>query len=76
MKGTYISTDSELSDCDPIRYNRDLTNGTLNLNNETLDGNLPAVPCGLVAKSFFNDKYEIFKQNGEKVTIDEKNIAW
>ena len=36
----------------------------------------PAIPCGLVAKSFFNDKYKIFKQNGEQVTIDEKNIAW
>jgi len=39
------------------------------------DKNLPAIPCGLVAKSFFNDTYTLIGPNG-KVDILETNIAW
>lgn len=41
---------------------------------------LPAVPCGLVAKSIFNDTFVLYKQenNGvkQKVDIIETGIAW
>lgn len=51
----------------------------------TVDGTVlkwgaPAHPCGLVAKSFFNDTYELY--NGTKIDsdyrlyIDETDIAW
>lgn len=33
------------------------------------------MPCGLVAKSFFNDTY-VLKLNTEKINIDENGIAW
>mmetsp|Transcript_44771 Transcript_44771/g.43356 ORF Transcript_44771/g.43356 Transcript_44771/m.43356 type:complete len:177 (-) Transcript_44771:36-566(-) len=42
----------------------------------------PAYPCGLVAKSFFNDTYVLFSldSNGNRlqpaVTINETDIAW
>jgi hypothetical protein len=36
-----------------------------------------AIPCGLIAKSFFNDEYTLYKADGTtQVTIDETNIAW
>ena len=36
----------------------------------------PATPCGLVAKSYFNDEFSLKVKGGEAVTLDEKNIAW
>jgi len=44
----------------------------------------PAIPCGLVAKSFFNDTYELHKCTDDactkwdaaKIPIKETEIAW
>ena len=44
----------------------------------------PAVPCGLIAKSFFNDQYELYSgsqtddrtDQANRVTINETDIAW
>jgi len=37
----------------------------------------PAFPCGLVAKSFFNDTFTIYRQGDSKpIVIDDNNIAW
>ena len=45
-----------------------------------IEGNKPAIPCGLVAKSFFTDKFVLYKKNSdgtrEKINIDKDNIAW
>ena len=48
---------------------------------ELLDDNDPAIPCGLVAKSFFNDTYVLKRigENGdddETIDIKENQIAW
>lgn len=45
-----------------------------------LDPDQVAIPCGLIAKSVFNDtyllnRYEDFRDAG-KVTIDDSDIAW
>jgi hypothetical protein len=50
------------------------------------DLELPAIPCGLVAKSFFNDTFELYKcfegdcktnlDKMEKVQIESQDIAW
>ena len=47
----------------------------------TISDDQPAIPCGLVAKSFFNDTYELWKKGengGKDVKIDilKDNIAW
>jgi len=35
-----------------------------------------AIPCGLIAKSLFNDKFKMTDKAGTEVKISEKNIAW
>lgn len=42
---------------------------------KALGGDQPAIPCGLVAKSFFNDTFELHGANG-RIEIDEQKIAW
>lgn len=39
-------------------------------------GTDPAIPCGLVAKSFFNDKYVLYDGNNNVVPISSTGIAW
>ena len=73
LAGTYYEAD-DLSSCSPV-----VTVADLGIR-ETLDGttlpdDAPAHPCGLIAKSFFNDTYEI-RQNGRRIDIDENGIAW
>jgi hypothetical protein len=41
-----------------------------------LDKDAAAWPCGLVAKSFFNDTYTVTNKNGTQIKIDETGIAW
>ena len=48
-----------MTDCDPIIKVSDLGIYTT-LGGSTLDGDAPANPCGLVAKSFFNDTYSLY----------------
>lgn len=36
----------------------------------------PATPCGLVAKSYFNDEFSNFNLKGSPITIKEEDIAW
>lgn len=46
------------------------------MNGKALDAGDPAIPCGLVAKSVFNDTYELYGPGDKKIDIDVKNIAW
>lgn len=41
-----------------------------------LDPEAVAWPCGLVAKSVFNDIYELRDNNGIEVKIKQDGIAW
>ena len=67
-------------DCDPIIKVGDLwENQRTNKNGVRLSNEDPAIPCGLVAKSYFNDTFELWKVNSEgeeKVPIKEDSIAW
>jgi len=36
----------------------------------------PAYPCGLVAKSFFNDTFTLKNDAGVEIDINSDNIAW
>jgi len=46
------------------------------LNGTKLDDDGIAWPCGLVAKSVFNDNYTLYTSTNSKVAIDETGIAW
>ena len=67
-------------DCAPAETNSEMNkifvyNSTTELNPDDL-----AIPCGLIAKSFFDDDYALYKNNGDseenRIEIDEKDIAW
>jgi hypothetical protein len=76
LKGEYLTID-KLADCDPIKKVGDLSeNQKYNLNKVKMQDTDPAIPCGLVAKSYFNDSYNIFDPQHKNMTINDKNIAW
>ena len=75
MNGEYKDTQA-LGDCEPVQAVKDLwPHQQKNLNGKKLDPAAPATPCGLIAKSFFNDTF-VLKNGGSAVAISEKNIAW
>jgi len=66
----------KLGDCDPIITVGDLWDyQKKNIKGAALDKGLPAIPCGLVAKSVFNDTY-VLKKGTEVIPIVETGIAW
>ena len=78
LKGNILTEKEIKDDCDPIILNKDIYLGLKNIdNNEELDPNGVAHPCGLIAKSYFNDSYIIVKQGGEEdIIISDTDIAW
>jgi hypothetical protein len=76
LKGNIMSESSIKDDCDPIILNKDIYEGVMPLiGDKPLDPEGVAHPCGLIAKSFFNDTYEIKKGN-EIIQISADKIAW
>jgi hypothetical protein len=77
LKGNILTEKEVKDDCDPIILNKDIYEGLKSINKKTLDPDAVAHPCGLIAKSFFNDSYEIKRQEGnEEIKINGNNIAW
>jgi len=70
--------------CDPIYKNSQLANAghTDSVSGSPLDPDAVAIPCGLIAKSLFNDTYSLYKGHattdklGEQVKFNETGIAW
>ena len=64
--------------CEPAETNKDMG---FNEGDKALDGTTTLVldniayPCGLMAKTFFND-YFVFSINGENLEVDEEDIAF
>jgi hypothetical protein len=67
-----------LSDCAPIYTNKDAERTVAADGVTVLDPNAAAHPCGLVAKSFFNDTYTLYTDSPtpQLVELDESDIAW
>lgn len=58
-------------DCNPIVYNRDVAKDLYAYDGTTLlDGDDIANPCGLVAKSFFTDSFELYSKNPGVTYVD------
>ena len=72
LKGKSVDVST---DCDPIVKVKDIDPNLKALNGTKFRGDEVAWPCGLVAKSFFNDTYTLAGPSGP-VTIDDKGIAW
>ena len=77
LKGNVMKESDIKDDCEPIVLNKDLYEGISNINGTVLDPDGVAHPCGLIAKSFFNDSFEI-KRKGENetITINNTKISW
>ena len=70
LRGEKDSTD----DCDPVKIN-ERVGVTTSINGNTLDPRANAIPCGLMAKTFFNDTFN-FTINNETIEVNEKNISF
>ena len=75
LAGQDLDYDDVKSDCDPVVTNEEMGK-KFSLNGTPLDQDAPANPCGLVALSIFNDKYEMKDEDGTPITIDSSEIAW
>lgn len=69
-----------MTDCDPILKVSDIGENVRSVSGKLLNGSWPAIPCGLIARSFFNDKYLLYLKDYNNsmrpVTINQQNIAW
>lgn len=78
LRGNVMSASDIGASCDPVLYMSDLgdTIAKLALDNTVLPSTNIAYPCGLIAKYFFNDTFQLAeKVSGNQVPIDETNIA-
>ena len=77
LKGKYLSVNDIEEDCEPIIKNSDLWI-TTSIEGKPLDPDGPAHPCGLIARSLFNDSYTLstIPQIGTEIQILDKDIAW
>ena len=77
LRGSNLGSGS-LTTCDPIIRMNDLGDSIpkIAIDGTTLRSDDIAFPCGLIAKYFFNDTYQLsYTLNKSVVAIDEKNIA-
>ena len=82
LNGKDISLEAmkDSQDCDPVITNKEMGK-TQSITGATLAENDVAIPCGLIAKSFFNDNFHnwnVINDFGESspLNVDETNIAW
>jgi hypothetical protein len=74
LKGSWPE---DLSNCEPIQKNKDISPNLMSVSGKKLDPEAPANPCGLVAKSFFTDKFTLLKKDAKsKIDMNENGIAW
>ena len=65
-------------ECDPVVTNEEMgfQEGATSITGKELNMKDLAVPCGLIAKSYFNDVFRDWQVDGENITVNEKDIAW
>lgn len=65
LRGDKVTSYSELEDCDPVISKGDSTNKKNFF-----------LPCGLIAKSVFNDTFALKDPDGNYVQLQKEGIAW
>ena len=77
LKGKTVSLTSikDSGDCDPVITNSEM-DVSKSITGKTLDPNDVAVPCGLIAKSYFQDKFTLKDDKNNEIEIDSNDIAW
>ena len=80
LKGKDVSLKSikDSGDCDPVITNKEMgVGGTISAKGDsTLNDDDLAIPCGLIAKSFFQDSFKLYDNKDQLIEIDETDIAW
>lgn len=67
----------DVTSCSPILKNKDISAELWSHDHSTkLDPEGVASPCGLIARSFFNDTFKLLKPDGNPLNITSKGIAW
>ena len=74
-KDLTLSQIKKNGNCKPVETNKEM-GAVLNLNSANLDQDDVAIPCGLLARSFFRDNFTLFNDKQEKIDINEKNIIY
>lgn len=68
---------SDVTNCAPITKNKDINETLYSYDGSTLlDPEAVASPCGLIARSFFTDRFNLTHPNGTEIEINPKGIAW
>ena len=77
LSGDDLAT-GDINSCSPVISMRDLGMSPVYAKaNATLTPDSAANPCGLIAKSFFNDTYALYgPDNKTRVNITEDGISW
>ena len=85
LNGKDISYEAmkDSQDCDPVITNKDM-NQKYSVTGEELKDDDVAIPCGLIAKSYFNDNFTNWSikskfgadEPNDKLNVNEKDIAW
>lgn len=76
--GVYVSNQT-YSNCEPVTKNKHLFSTMQSMSGKPLDPEAQAFPCGLVARSLFNDTFDLSYNSGGSATpyaLEEKGIAW
>jgi len=77
LMGETRTTTEIANTCDPIITNKDLANVgyTTSVNNKPLDPDAAAIPCGLIAKSYFNDTYLLSIQDSDTLSSSKASTC-
>jgi hypothetical protein len=76
--GDVITNATAQANCDPIVHNSDIDKIYAFDNTTLLNKYDIAIPCGLIAKSVFNDTYTMARDSALKneIDINSNDIAW
>ena len=80
LEGEYISLEDmkEREDCKPAITNAEMGKNK-SIDGTPLNEDEVAIPCGLIAKSYPEERFTLSLKNSDdftQISIDEKNIAW